>query len=90
MKKTIITAILAAMTLLLIGCSANNERIDLTDPLSGSSILSAADLEAFFKYGENDTAVLAASFSMEDTMLKQFDRLEALEASDKKKEKQTG
>ena len=70
MKKTIITAILAAMTLLLIGCSANNERIDLTDPLSGSSILSAADLEAFFKYGENDTAVLAASFSMEDTMLK--------------------
>ena len=70
MKKTIITAILAAMTLLLIGCSASNERIDLTDPLSGSSILSAADLEAFFKYGENDTAVLAASFSMEDTMLK--------------------
>ena len=44
MKKTIITAILAAMTLLLIGCSANNERIDLTDPLSGSSILSAAVL----------------------------------------------
>lgn len=69
MKRISIIAV-AALTLALAGCGGSNERIDLSNPLEGSSIVSASDLEAFFLYGKNDTAVLAASFSMEDTMLK--------------------
>ncbi len=48
----------------------NGEKIDLSDPVGGSSIVTAGDLIAFVESGEGNTAVLQNNIDLERGMLK--------------------
>ncbi len=69
-----IKVLLAALSLaaLLWGCGGEPEqtKVELADPIGGSSIVTAADLMAFLEKGEADTAQLSADISLEGEMLR--------------------
>ena len=69
-----IKALLAALSLaaLLWGCGGEPEqtKVELADPIGGSSIVTAADLVAFLEKGESNTAQLSADISLEGEMLR--------------------
>ncbi len=71
MKKIVVIAMMALL-LMMSACSGQaeeGEKVEIMDPVGGSSILTAATLEAFINAGESNVATLSASISMEDTML---------------------
>ena len=70
-KERLIILFLLLSVLLLAGCSGEeeNDKVELADPIGGSSILTAADLLAFVERGESDTANLSADISLENEML---------------------
>lgn len=57
--------------LLATGCAGEEEeaRVELADPIGGSSIVTGADLLAFLERGESNTATLSADISLEQEML---------------------
>lgn len=63
---------LALCLLLITGCDGEEEeaRVELADPIGGSSIVTAADLLAFLERGESNTATLSADISLEQEMLR--------------------
>lgn len=71
-KRIRLMACAALWGLLAAGCGGGMEesRVDLADPIGGSSIVTAADLMAFLERGESDTATLSADISLENEMLR--------------------
>ncbi len=51
------------------GATDGEEHVDLSDPLNGESIVTAADLIAFIQNGKSNTATLAASINVADEFL---------------------
>lgn len=71
-KRIRLMACAAFCGLLLAGCGGGMEesRVDLADPIGGSSIVTAADLLAFLERGESKKATLSADISLENEMLR--------------------
>lgn len=63
---------LAVCMLLAAGCVSEEEeaRVELADPIGGSSIVTGADLLAFLERGESNTATLSGDISLEQEMLR--------------------
>ena len=55
--------LLALCAMLLAGCAGEEEeaRVELADPIGGSSIVTGADLLAFLERGESNTATLSGT-----------------------------
>ena len=64
--------LLALCAMLLAGCAGEEEeaRVELADPIGGSSIVTGADLLAFLERGESNTATLSGDISLEQEMLR--------------------
>lgn len=64
--------LLALCAVLLAGCAGEEEeaRVELADPIGGSSIVTGADLLAFLERGESNTATLSGDISLEQEMLR--------------------
>lgn len=72
-KKLFVLTLALAAVLPLAACGARRDggnKIDISDALGGSAIVSANDLTAFVERGEGGTAVLQSNIDLERGMLK--------------------
>lgn len=74
LRTFLILALALTVSLALASCAGtegkDGDQIDLSDPLGGSSIMTADDLLEFIARGEGNTAVLANNIDLESVMLR--------------------
>ncbi len=68
--KVLLAGLVASALLWGCGGAPEQTKVDLADPIGGSSIVTAADLIAFLEKGEADVARLSADISLEGEMLR--------------------